>query len=677
MQEKPKEKTKDSSIPIFNWFDEPAKKSILSVFDGINSGVESLDLFKKFRRKQFRIVKSLVSTVKILGMTTPQPLSTIYAPAHVSTSIARRLFSEEWLNAKAPVEAIRAITEKGAILGEKYIEQSERTVVLGGPGSGKTTFLKHLALSYADNQVFRTTKLERSLLPIFVSLPIFAKSGTDLFNYFSEPLIEHTNEYAKNYLIRSLEKGLAILLLDSFDEVPVPNRDATLEAIRKISVRFPDAKIVMTCRTADYEGGLENFSEVEITPLSRTAVQKIIMAWFRDDEQKGSQLLRLLRNDRGVESLTETPLLLSLLCIQFRHDLTLPKRKAELYRRCIETLLRDWDASRRFRRDSAYSSLSDERKERIFEHVAGQYFLEGVRLAFPAKEVEKVVGTYVERFGLAASEAPNILDEIERHHGILEKISVDAFAFSHTSFQEFFVARDLLARRKEMDYIRQNYEDDNWSSVIEFMAALHENAEEIINFLIDQSRMSALKTSYPAMARRTKLLWLIYRCLCSGACLGKEALLRTLNHLFSSQLEMARIYREGGVYPIAVLQKDGVRHSFYYFNKRSTLSAALQPYRMLSNEMLLSPYKPYVDVVLSRINEIDDLEIDKPWAKKALRLCLCIPIAPHATNAVKRILETMIENNKQVSHTRTDDGLMRLLSESLQNLNAHYLPKKA
>ena len=62
----------------------------------------------------------------------------------------------------------------------------------------------------------------------------------------------------------------------------------------------------------------------------------IVTAWFREDRTKGKELLRHLKRDEGVRSLCETPLLLSLLCIQFRHDLALPKRKTELFKRCIE-----------------------------------------------------------------------------------------------------------------------------------------------------------------------------------------------------------------------------------------------------------------------------------------------------------------------------------------------------
>src|ERR1700688_4196646 len=405
-----------------------------------------------------------------------------------------------------------------------------------------------------------------------------------------------------------MERGLAILLLDSLDEVPVQERESLLRNICEIAILFPDLKMVLTCRTADYQGGLESFSEVEVARLTPQAVSKVIKAWFKDDPRKGDQLIRLLRADRGVTLLTETPLLLSLLCIQFGHDLALPKRKAELYRRCGDTLLRDWDTTRRFRRESVYAQLSDDRKERIFEHVAFHYFENGIILTFPSEDLQDVVGHYIERFNLQAQEAAGVIDEIERHHGILEKVSADTYAFSHTSFQEYFVARTLVSRRKEMECIKKYYDDDNWSSVIEFTVAIQEDPEELLGFLVEKSSMTVLRTSYPAMARRTKLLWLIYRCLCAGAATSKVFQTRVLQQLFEAQIEMSRIYRSGGVAPVAVLDKDGVRHPFFVERRRDTLSEALQPYRMLGNEMILSPYAPYADYVLSRIAEVDELE---------------------------------------------------------------------
>ncbi|HEY3399594.1 MAG TPA: NACHT domain-containing protein [Geothrix sp.] len=663
----------EGGLPVFSWFDEPIKQSVSSVFHTLNHGVESLDLFRKFRNAQFLSVSEETKYVKILGMAQPLALRDIYSPARLSTSIGRRLFRPETVcgreeSGPAEVTHQEKKPEKLSIDAEAFVEKHNRIIVLGGPGSGKTTLLKHLALAYSTKEIFVNTKLSKSLLPVYIALPALAKTENSLFDYAAKPLCDKTTDFAKDYLQRTFDKGLGVLLLDSLDEVPVPIRKAVLDRIIEFEKRFPLSKIVLTCRAADYEGGLENFHEVEIARLSNPAVNKIIKAWFKDDSEKGSDLIRMLKADRGVSALTETPLLLSLLCIQFRHDLALPKRKTELYRRCIDTLLRDWDTTRRFRRDSAYSQLTDERKERIFEHVAHHYFTDGVRLRFPSDALKLIVGEYTERFGLEKQQADGVLNEIECHHGILERISADTYAFSHTSFQEYFVARALISRRQEMEYVRKHFDDDNWLSVIEFVVAQQEAPEEVLEFLMARSVMSQVMT-YPAMARRTKLLWLLYRCLCAGATVEPTFREKVVRHLFDSQLEMARIYRLGGVIPVAALERDGVRHPFFSFKKKPTLTAALQPYRMLANEMVLSPLTHYANHVLNRLDEVDELG-DKGnhiLVRRALRLCLLIPLASVRPLDVKSQLEQMLSGDG------FDRSLNLVVAESLAVLQNHYL----
>lgn len=671
-------KESGSPIPIFNWFDEPAKQSVNSVFAGINEGVEALDLLRRFRKAQFQAVKFQVSMVKILGMSTPVALQGIYSPAHVSTTISRRLFRTEWLNARSVGDIQRALQDsksKSVTTAEEFVEAHQHVVILGGPGSGKTTFIKHLALAYTDRDVFKTTKLKTSFLPIFLSLPHFAKTADELFDFIVKPLVQRTNQYAKAYLTRALEKGLACVLLDSLDEVPVSDRKKVLDGITQFTQRFPEARVVITCRTADYEGWLEQFHEAELSRLSSTAVHKIINAWFRHDSSKGQQLSRVLKADRGVNSLTETPLLLGLLCIQFKNDLMLPKRKAELYRRCVDTLLREWDTSRQFRRDTAYSDLTDERKERLFQHIAGHFFLQGVRLVFKKHELIDAIASYIPRFGMKPDQSAGILNEVERHHGIVEQIAAEMYGFTHTSFQEYFVARDLLARRLEMEYLKRHVDDDNWSTVIEFMAAMHENPEAMLRFLMDQSNMAKYK-NYPAMARRTKILWMIYRCMCAGATVTPEFARTVYLHIAQSQLEMARIYAGGGVYPIATLAEDGVKHSYYFFNRRHTLSAALQPYRMLSNEMILAPIDAYAKIVLENLTAITNAFEDpgRPYAKKALSLCLIVPLAPCRAKEVESLLIAL----KDPANPKSAVGesfLNRMINESLEALRTRYMPQ--
>ncbi len=639
-------KSPANSLPLLGWFDEPIKTSISSVFNGVNKSIEAKDFLHKYRRSQFKSLKQRMNTIKILGMQAPIKLIDIYYPAYVSTTIYRRLYEKDWYkrNELMTIKKIRRKKSPAIKRADEYIEKHNKVMILGGPGTGKTTFLRFLAYAYSDKKTFQTTNLKVSKFPIFISLPDLAKSELNIFEYAANELKARTDEYASAFLERAFKKDLGILLLDSLDEVPKTDKHDIINDIKSFINRFPNCSIVLTCRTADYDEILEDFYDVELVRLSDSAVRKIVKAWFNKDMEKAQKLLKHLKNDEAVSALTETPLLLSLLCIQFRHDLSLPKRKVELYQRCVEALLRDWDATRGFRRETAFQQLTDDRKLRIFEHVAYYFFKDQPRYIFPEQTLVDEIANYGEKFGISRGQAIDVLREIESHHGIFEKISINAFGFSHPSFQEYFTARAILSRRIDYDIVKKFLEAEDWSAVIEFILAIREEPEQLVDIILSKSDLSSIKT-YPAMARRTRNLTLLYRCLSTAPLLSKKKYQECYRHILKSQVEISKVYREGGVVPFAVLVNDGVSHSYYYWRKRPTLYDALQPLRKLANTIYHLPSEDYAMIVEAQINDI----ISRPALELedyALILCLIIPLSSHFPKTVKDILVIL---NKMVA----------------------------
>src|SRR3569832_472696 len=154
--------------------------------------------------------------------------------------------------------------------------------------------------------------------------------------------------------------------------------------------------------------------------------------------------------------------------------------------------------------------MSDDRKERLFEHIAGKFFLEQESYAFKKDQLLSVVSVYLSHLDMTKVDSSELINEIESHHGIIEKLSQDQFCFSHTSMQDYFVARHVLSRRVERELISKHFENENWFAVIEFIIALAEDPTEILHILIKKSDMAEL-SNFPPMARRTKILMLLHR----------------------------------------------------------------------------------------------------------------------------------------------------------------------
>lgn len=681
-------KNMNIEIPFINWFEEPIKTSVMSLFSEANAHVESLDLFRTYRKIHFEMLRQQVSGVKILGMQAPVELKDLYYPATLSTDIRRRIYNPEWetiqeettvqgngLNAlsvsennkkKVVPSSLRATKNskrnENREPGDTYISTNPRVVVLGGPGAGKTTFLKFLALAYSDADIFKKTKLEISILPIYIHLPLLARDGNTVTDYISAPLVKRTDEYAKDFYLRIIEAGMCTVFLDSLDEVPSDSRIDLIDNIKSFARTYPKARIVISCRTADYEQVFDDFCEVELSRLSKEAVSSIVKAWFgKQCQDRALKLLTLLDTDDTVASLTETPLLLSLLCIQFKNDLALPKRKTELYRRCIDALLRDWDTTRGFRRDTAYSQLSDDRKEKIFEALAGSACGTSIGYEFYESFILKAISNEISRFSLNANDAKGILTEIESHHGILEKCSAETYEFSHGTMQEYFAAKYFVAKRMEMDVLRKNYENEAWHNIILFMASMMDDSAGLLEFLVAKSSMEKFQ-NYPAFGRRLAHLLLLYRCMSMGVSISINLRSNICSHLVESQIKMIRQINNDGVLPYAARQPNGVRQALYSYKKsRDSIDKILLPYRSLMNEIVLSPIKEYSDKVVEVVRGVS---IEKgPLLFKELGLVTCL-LAPISDMEPKFFLDRMLEYSSVLLQQKAE-SVRSVLVESI------------
>jgi predicted NACHT family NTPase len=136
------------------------------------------------------------------------------------------------------------------------IRQHRRMVLLGEPGSGKTTTLWDLAYHHAcEAQVNAQVPL-----PIFV--PLGGYTGPD-------PALEYVKAHAGAlgpHLTTLLQDGRAMLLLDALNEMPSVGYHERVRNIQALLSEFRDAPAVVTCRELDYVETLD-LHKLEIQPL--------------------------------------------------------------------------------------------------------------------------------------------------------------------------------------------------------------------------------------------------------------------------------------------------------------------------------------------------------------------------------------------------------------------------
>lgn len=383
----------------------------------------------------------------------------------------------------------------------------QRFVLVGEPGSGKSTFLRHLALVWAAELLRKKGETQAStgvvlgdmigwvgpaLTPVYMELRTIAETFPALplldrhpelpgLSHFEDCLRDQLlglkSEEFYSELITRLKSGHAALLLDGLDEVSDADdyrrRLQVQSFVAAVKKAFSNAPIIVTARPYAYRPDnqrnpmhweLDGFGHTSLTLLDPERQALMVSRLFSHLPHGGAHhvneftaALADIPND-----ITGNPLLLTLLAaVSIRRSLdelhSLPKTRGELYRRALNLLLEGWVRTHHEKFSAAEALGLDEDDLRLVLQIVACQAHE--KTTQPNQPVTIKRGDFYEAMDdIGKGEATKnllmhlrrtagmLLDLVEQTPGPVISDSPVTLRFLHLSFQEYLTACEMLNR---------------------------------------------------------------------------------------------------------------------------------------------------------------------------------------------------------------------------------------
>lgn len=461
-------------IDIFRFAWDLLKGTLGKSGRSVSEHIKLQQASEEYRKK----ILELYGTTRILGKNKPVPLENIYTDLYLwDKPLATRRFSVDTLEEahEQGRSHERFVRHDGLDVVEKY----ECLFILGKPGAGKTTFLKWVATQVAQDQDWMP------YLPIFISLKELADSKHALIQQLVNELeICQFKENTEIFLVKMLETGKVLVLLDGLDEVQAEkgNQEHVIDDIRVFVKKYNKSRYLITSRVAAVNFVFDTFTYVEMSDFNDEQIDEYIERYFLEDEKIGNSCKELLRQptQQKLRDLGRSPILLSLLCLNYEETRTLPSRRVEFYEEALDAFLKKWDSTRNIRRDEAYKEMSLAHKKHLYARLAYHNFVKGTYF-ISSKQLEIQVENHVSAIlgvTIAEVEGDRFLKTMEAQHGILVEQASQAYAFLHITFQEYFTAKYIVENVETgtLDELLQHIDDFRWREVFLLTASLMKNS---------------------------------------------------------------------------------------------------------------------------------------------------------------------------------------------------------
>jgi len=348
-------------------------------------------------------------------------------------------------------------------------------VVLGDPGTGKTTLLKHFVLAVTDSAAGPGhLGLPPDTVPVLLELRRVKDPAAGLLPALAGAIERVAPGLdAAAFAKRLLRRDHLLVLVDGLDEIADAAERAEVSRWLEeaAAVSLPHSVFVVTSRYAGYKGDARltgRFLELHVRDLTEQEARRFLEDWYGAVEAQaelgrapevaeklaaeGAEDLasRIFSADDprtvSLRELATNPLLLQILCLVHRDRKHLPERRVDLYGECCVVLLELWRRAK-----GMPVVLTAAQALKLLQPLAHWLHTQGRKEAGTA-EILPLLAEPLRELVREPGEGEALLEAIRDQSGLLVNVG-PAYAFLHLSFQEYLSARhvqDQVVRAPEL-----------------------------------------------------------------------------------------------------------------------------------------------------------------------------------------------------------------------------------
>jgi predicted NACHT family NTPase len=457
------------AVPIF--------QSLLGIGESLNQDIKQF-IFNASKQHEQNYAERH-GILKVLGMREPVKLESVYTAVQFLNDDAIRDF--------VSIQDLEEVYRQGKgrkfdsqdsqkQLGIEVANKKQYLMVLGGPGAGKSTFLRKMGLEALK---VKKVGFKHSCIPVFIELKRFTSSEINIEKFIIEEFRICGFPVPEKFTAKALEQGELLILLDGLDEVPSQNLNETINQIQNFVDKYDQNRFIASCRTAAYRGNFRRFSDVAMADFDDEQIQQFINNWFHgeDDQQAktGEKCWELLEKpeNQAAKELAHTPLLLTFLCLVYDRSQNFPNNRSVLYKKALRILLEEWASEKRILREEIYQGLHTELEELLLSEIAYTGFASN-RLFFSQSEIVDQIKTFLAGNLNAPQhlDGEAVLNAIAIQQGILVERAEDVFSFSHLTLQEYLTAQYIDDHRLVEKLVSEHLIDQRWKEVFLLVAGV-------------------------------------------------------------------------------------------------------------------------------------------------------------------------------------------------------------
>lgn len=438
----------------------------------------------------------------------------------------------------------------------------DNSIIIGEPGSGKSTLFKTLS-----NEIITQNSLRNNqdFYPIILT---FKEIEQNDFNI--EKAIENffKSDWNSDLHIDSsqiIKTESCALFIDALDELPIiESKEKALEVLKEFRKKYPNIKIISSSRPSDYlfhNCETIGFRYLEIEQLNGKQVQQFLNNYFGDDIIKSKSLLKSLKDSAILEKLPKTPLTIALITILFdEKEVEIPATITDLYEMFVNLLIGKTEP-----KDNV-ELIEIGIKHRLLCHIAKHLHSKLIQ-KLTREELVQVLLDYSTERG-QPFDVEKVVDELINHVGLLYINSKGEIAFKHQSFQEYFTAYEIFHHRQsDRNLFINNFNDLWWQNVAIFYAGMTKDAPALLEEIIEASEPKSLSDLISNTGGIGKLLQALFNTPIEqrkkGIIRGLQNTNNSIEHIIETESNETDFWKNFSKYGLMQIFGGWFKHNFW------------------------------------------------------------------------------------------------------------------